>query len=158
MKEFYLSGNFCESTCKWIKKMMQGKTFHGFSVCWSNFAGNCGFVIHYESDYNAKEAEGAFHFSLINEAAEQMKRATLFKEYIESKRKGREKILLFREKYDIKAYFDDALLLSEKCGLNLGKWQPYGDDFSWVGKEHESELLYELNARGMEYKIIDWED
>lgn len=41
---------FCESDCKAIKELMQGRSYMNFDVSWCNNAGNC--ILNVSTDYD----------------------------------------------------------------------------------------------------------
>lgn len=57
MKEYVFEelGYFTETVCQRIKNAMDGATFMGFEISWSNHAGNCTLVI--ATDYEGSEQE-----------------------------------------------------------------------------------------------------
>lgn len=75
MNEYVLSelGFFTENTCRKIKEIMDGKTYMGFEVAWSNCAGNCTLIIKTDYiDYQDNDTKNFFLNALLSEMANRL--------------------------------------------------------------------------------------
>lgn len=152
--EIYLGnelGNLCEEDCKFIKSIMDNKTYYHFKVSWSNYAGNCQLIA--ETDYsnkneNPERVKHMFLHDFFSSSASIAKKQRILEEYVKTKMKYSTSLVMFQERYDYTFYFEDVKVIEgldvnrKIVGMTTDGWQ-----FASIPKDRLPELIMQVAGK-----------
>lgn len=155
-KIFEELGFFTETTCKTLEKVLDGKSFFGFQVKHSSYAGNCTLIVRSElNDYNNEEMGKMFIRCALDELGQQARMKKILETYIKESVSYRRRILFFKESHQYTAWFSDAHTVSTLLGLRVGKTVPDGYDFIYIDSEKFQQYADYIVERGLAIKVED---
>lgn len=155
-KIFEELGFFTETTCKTLEKVLDGKSFFGFQVKHSSYAGNCTLIVRSElNDYNNEEMGKMFLHCSVEELAHMARMKKILETYIKESVSYRRRILFFKESHQYTAWFSNAHTVSTLLGLRVGKTVPDGYDFIYIDSEKFQQYADYIVERGLAIKVED---
>lgn len=158
-KVFDELGFLTEQTCKSLQKVMDGKSYYGLQVKYSNCHSNCTLIV--RSDYEGATPEdigSMFLHVALGELGSMALKKFILESYITKSVGFERKVLFFMEQYQYTAWFADARLVSTLLGLRMGKTADDGYDFVFIDREKFQRYADYLSEKGWEWEVIDITD
>lgn len=158
-KVFEELGYFTEQTCKSLQKVMDGKSFYGLKVKFSNCHSNCTLMV--RSDYEEATPDDIgtmFLHIALDELGMLALKKFILESYITKSVGFERKVLFFMEHHQYTAWFADARLVSTLLGLRMGKTADDGYDFVYIDRDKFQRYADYLSERGYEWEVIDITD
>lgn len=158
-KVFEELGFFSESTCKTLEKVMDGQTFYGLQVKYSNCHGNCTLII--RSDYQDATPEDVgsmFLHCAIGELGQLALKKFILETYITKSVDDKHRLLFFMERNQYTAWFGDARTVSSLLGLRLCCSEPDKYEFVYIDRERFQTYSDYMTERGWQVEVVDITD
>ena len=104
-KVFEELGFFTEQTCKTLQKVMDGKSFYGLQLKYSNNAGNCTLFVQSDNDSAKPEELGTMFMNIaLCELGQQSLKKFILETYIKESVGYERRLLFFMERNQYTAY------------------------------------------------------
>lgn len=158
-KVFEELGFFTEQTCKTLKKVMDGQSFYGMQVRYSNYASNCTLIVSSDNEEAKPDDIGTmFLHTALGELGSMALKKFILETYITKSVGYERKLLFFKEQHEYTAWFADARLVSGMLGLRLGCTEPDKYDFVYIDRERFQKYADYLRERGYVVEVVDITD
>ena len=161
MKEkiFEELGFFTEQTCKTMQKVMDGTSYLGLQVKYSNYAGNCTLIVRSDNDEATPDDIGTMFLHVaLGELGSMALKKFMLETYITKSVGYERKLLFFKEQHQYTAWFTDARLVSGMLGLRLCCSEPDNYDFVYIDSERFQKYADYLRERGFGMEVVDITD
>lgn len=158
-KVFEELGFFTEQTCKSLKKVMDGQSFYGLEVRYSNCHSNCTLMVSSDNeDATPDDIATMFLHVALGELGSLALKKFVLETYITKSVGYERKLLFFKEQHEYTAWFTDARLVSGMLGLRLGCTEPDKYDFVYIDRERFQKYADYLRERGYVVEVVDITD
>ena len=158
-KVFEELGFFTEQTCKTLQKVMDGKSFYGLQLKYSNNAGNCTLFVQSDNDSAKPEELGTMFMNIaLCELGQQSLKKFILETYIKESVGYERRLLFFMERNQYTAWFSDAKLAAGVLGMRLCCSEPDGYEFVYIDRERFQKYADYLTERGWVVKVVDITD
>lgn len=158
-KIFEELGYFTEQTCKTLKKVMDGQSFYGMQVRYSNYASNCTLIVSSDNEEAKPDDIGTmFLHTALGELGSMALKKFMLETYITKSVGYERKLLFFMQHYEYTAWFADARCVSSLLGLRLCCSEPDKYDFVYIDRERFQKYADYLTESGWEVEVVDITD
>jgi hypothetical protein len=158
MIEVYLGnelGNLCEQDCKAIKSKMDGKSYYGFNVSWSNCAGNCQLIVKTDHPKATKDdVRKMFLGVLAGEFGNLADKHFILEQYSLNHYRYPNAVTLFEGCSDCTLYFSDVIRAREILDYSDVRYYLNNNNDGWpfcgFDKRYLSDVLNKFADKGVD--------
>ena len=158
MIEVYLGnelGNLTEQDCKAIKSKMDGKSYYGFNVSWSNCAGNCQLIVKTDHPKATKDdVRKMFLGVLAGEFGNLADKHFILEQYSLNHYRYPNAVTLFEGCSDCTLYFSDVIRAREILDYSDVRYYLNNNNDGWpfcgFDKRYLSDVLNKFADKGVD--------
>lgn len=158
-KIFEELGFLTEQTCKSLQKVMDGKSFYGLQVKYSNCHSNCTLIVRSDNEEATPDDIGTMFLHIaLGELGSLALKKFILETYITKHLEKDQRIVFFMEGHQYTAWFKDAKIVSVLLGLRKGQTADDGYEFVFIDRDKFQRYADYLGEQGWELEVIDITD